>query len=116
MASLLLNDDWDISLDSNGDFTMATDNYAIAQNTACRCRAFTNDMYFNQEDGVPHFSVDISQQPNTSIIAAAMEEVAAGTDGVSEAALSDVTLTTDRTLEAELTLTLDNGDTINLTI
>lgn len=116
MPSLLLNNDWDISLDSNGDLKMATDNYSIAQNSACRCRAFTNDMYFNQKDGVPHFLVDISQRPNISVVAAAMEKVARGTEGVSEAAMTDIAVSTDRTLEGTIILTLDNGETINVTI
>lgn len=116
MSSLLLNDDWDISLDSNGDLRTATDNYAIAQNAACRCRAFTNDMYFNQADGVPHFLVDISQRPNASVVAAAMEKVATGTEGVSKASMSNISLSTSRTLEGEIYLTLDSGDTVNVII
>ncbi len=116
MSSLLLSADWDISLDSNGDLKTTEGNYATAQNAACRCRAFTNDMYFNQADGVPHFLVDISQRPNPSVVATAMEKVAVGTEDVSKASMRNISLSPSRTLEGEIYLTLDSGEKINVTI
>ena len=64
--SLLLNNNWDISLDKNGNFSLCSDTYAVAQNVACAVRAFTKDMYFNQNDGIPHFITDISSSKNVN--------------------------------------------------
>lgn len=115
MSSLLLNADWDISLDSNGDVKTTEGNYAIAQNTACRCRAFTRDMYFNQADGVPHFLVDISKKPNLAALTAIIQETANATSGVKNSNFENIQIE-NRKIHGDLGLELENGEVINVRI
>ncbi len=50
----LLPDTWDLTLDSSGNIAIASDVYQQAQDIASACRVFRNDMYFNQNDGIPY--------------------------------------------------------------
>ena len=115
--SLLLNQNWDICLNSNGDFSFTDDNYAIAQNVACACRAFTKDMYFNQEDGIPHFFIDISnpQTINTTLLAHYFEKEALKFPQITSAVLDDIHIE-NRVIHGQLVLTLKNGETLYVTI
>lgn len=114
---MLLNENWDIALDGNGDFAWTSGNYATAQNAACACRAFTQDMYFNQEDGIPHFYTDISnpQKINPALLAFFAEKEALKFDEVKSAMLSDIKIE-NRVLQAVLVLTLNTGEVINVSI
>lgn len=114
---MLLNDNWDITLDGSGDFAWVSGNYATAQNVACACRAFTQDMYFNQEDGIPHFYTDISnpQNINTALLAYYAEKEAKKFPEVKSAKLSGIRIE-NRVMQAVLELTLNNDEVINVSI
>lgn len=115
--SLLLNNKWDISLDSAGNFAWTSGKYAVAQNVACACRAFTEDMYFNQEDGIPHFYTDISnsRQVNPALLAYYMEREALKFPEVNSAKLGDLSFE-NRVMHGNLQLTLESGEIIYVTI
>lgn len=115
--SMQLNKNWDISLDSNGNFSMADGDYAVAQNAACACRAFVNDMYFNQSEGIPHFSTDISNKStvNPTLLAYFMEKEAKKFPEIKGAKLTDLAIE-NRLLTGKLELTLETGRVIYVTI
>ena len=50
----LMPDTWDWALDSSGNIAVASDVYQQAQDIASACRVFRNDMYFNQNEGIPY--------------------------------------------------------------
>ena len=53
---------WDLTLDSVGRMKLAGDDYATAQNVANEARLFTDDAYFIQDQGIPHFAVELGQR------------------------------------------------------
>lgn len=114
---MLLNKKWDIALDSNKNLAFVDNDYAIAQNVACACRAFVNDMYFNQSEGIPHFSADISNKStvNPTLLAYFMEKEAKKFPEIKGAKLTDLAAT-NRILTGKLELTLETGRTIYVTI
>lgn len=67
MHTLLLTDDWDLTLDSAGDIATSTGAYSIAQNVGNAVRLFTNDAWFNPERGIPHFAIDLARMPALSV-------------------------------------------------
>lgn len=76
--SLMLDEDWDITLDGIGRIALAKDEYATAQNVGNEARLFTNDAYFRQADGIPHFDVELGQKFSESIVLRAYLLRAAG--------------------------------------
>lgn len=55
METLYLTpNNWDLTLDVNGNIAIASSIYAIAQDIASACRVFKQDLYFNQERGIPY--------------------------------------------------------------
>ncbi len=115
--SLLLDGNWDIGLDGNNNLAWTSGKYAVAQNVPCACRAFTEDMYFNQEDGIPHFYTDISnsRQINPALLAYHMEGEALKFPEVNSAKLGDLSFE-NRVMHDNLQLTLENGEIIYVTI
>lgn len=115
--TMFLNKNWDIGLDGNNNLAWTSGKYAVAQNVACACRAFTKDMYFNQEEGVPHFYTDISnpQQINPTLLAYYMEREALKFSEVRSAKLGSLSFE-NRVLHGDLQLILETGEAINVSI
>lgn len=53
----LLPDTWDLTLDSNNNIAIATDEYQQAQDIATSCRVFLADDYYNKQDGIPYHEI-----------------------------------------------------------
>lgn len=112
---LLDKDTWDLTLDDKGYLAVTTDEYAIAQNVANAVRLFTNDAYFDQQDGIPHFSVELGHIPSESVVRARINETAKSVAGVVDAE-TELTNFNNRNLEGQIIITTDNGVTFNVTI
>lgn len=121
VRTMLLNKNWDISLDKNGNFAWTGDkgdsSYAIAQNLACAVRAFTRDMYFNQEDDIPHFLTDISnvRTINPALLNYYVDREIKRFPEVKKAVITNIEIT-NRVMQGILEITLQNGEQINVTI
>lgn len=50
----LLPSTWDLALDTSGNIATATSAYQRAQDIASACRVFLQDMYLNQQEGIPY--------------------------------------------------------------
>lgn len=114
--TLLLNKkSWDITLDSAGRMATAHGPYAVAQNVANAVRLFTRDAYFNQADGVPHFTVDLGQRPSPSVVRSRINKAARATPEVASASTA-LTKFEGRTLEGDITIITTSGETVNVTL
>ncbi len=59
---------WDLTLDSSGRIALSRGAEATAQNVANEARLFTNDAYFIQDQGIPHFVIDLGQRLTSSVV------------------------------------------------
>ena len=106
----LTPDNWDITLDSSGRLQTSANAYAIAQNVANAVRLFTGEAFFAQDEGIPHFDIELGKtRPALSVLRARIREAALNVEGVLDAqiTLDDVT---DRKLTGEILLTVADGD------
>lgn len=110
---LLDKETWDLSLDDKGYLAVATDEYAIAQNVANAVRLFTKDAYFEQQDGIPHFSIELGHIPSESVVRARINETAKSVAGVVDA-VTQLTNFNNRNLEGQIIITTGNGVTLNV--
>ena len=60
---------WDVQLDSAGHIAMKTEAVATAQYVANECRLFLADACFHQDEGVPHFILQLGKAKAQSALA-----------------------------------------------
>lgn len=82
--TLLLTKDWDVTLDGSGRIALTGEDYATAQNVANECRLFTEDAYFIQDQGIPHFVVELGRRVNTSLLRSYLRRAALTVPDVKE--------------------------------
>lgn len=111
--TLLLNGDWDITQDGEGNIATVLDAYAIAQNVANAVRLFTKDAYFDQDKGIPHFDIELGHTPPLSVLRSRIIKAAKSVEGVADAVVTFDTFD-DRILRGEVLLTTTSGETINV--
>ena len=116
--TLKLDDDWDIYTDSNGNIATCTEDYAIAQNVANSIRLFTEDAYYDQERGIPHFDIELKPLPSLSVLRSRIREAALAVDGVEGVSvdLDADTYRSSRKLSGELSITTKYTTTTTLTL
>lgn len=108
-------DTWDLTIDNNGNIATVIDAYAIAQNVANAVRLFTKDAYFNQADGIAHFTVELGQLPSESLVQEKINNEALTIPGVANA-ITTLTKFENRQLEGNIEITTTSGDTVNVAI
>lgn len=112
---LLVPEKWDLQLDAGGGIAATQGAYAIAQNVANAIRLFTNDAYYDESRGIPHFAIELKTRPAISILRARAKEAAEGVDGVEHAEITDLELN-NRILTGVIRLTLTDGTTTDVEI
>lgn len=111
--TLLLDQNWDLSLDGNGNLATVSGAYGIAQNVANAIRLFTNDAYYDPEKGIPHFTVDLKKAPQESVIRSRFIDAALTVSGVKNAEIAALALV-NRNLTGEIHLETETGDKVDV--
>lgn len=112
--TLMLDDSWDITLNSDGKIKMVSGAYAVAQNGSNAVRLFTKDAYFDQQKGIPHFDIELGH----SIAAVPMLEnrirqALLNVEGISDA-LAVLEVEKNRILGGNAYITLTGGETAKI--
>jgi len=85
MDTLLLSDDWDLTLDANGNMATVSGAYALAQDAASECRLFQGDDYYDTTHGIPYWARVLGQRPQLSLIRSYLSSAAKLVPGVTAA-------------------------------
>jgi hypothetical protein len=113
--SLYLNDNWDITLDGNGDITTTSGLYCDAQNVANATRLFTKDAFLAQTKGIPHFNVDLGTVPALSEIRSWYRKASMDVENIQSASIDVTSIDAEtRTLRGLITATADSGQTFTV--
>ena len=116
MRTLMLDlDTWDLCLDRAGQIVVTSGAYGTAQSVANACRLFTNDAWYNPEDGIPHFAIDLGKKSALSVVRSRMRQQALTVPEVTEADVQIESIT-DRELTGNIQLTLNDGTTASVTV
>ena len=91
--SLLLDENWDLTLDSNGNLATTTQPYAMAQDVACACQLVQGEAIFDDTIGIPYFEKILGTPAPVGLLSSYIKEQAERLTTVRQAT---VTLTTDR--------------------
>lgn len=116
--SLLLDlEDWDITLDQGGNISQASGDYALAQDVSNRIRLFTNDAYYNPEQGIPHFVLDLGVKPSEALVRSRYTEQALAVNGVSDAKVENIEVNfQQRELHGSINISTLNGGRADVNI
>ena len=110
--TLLLNGNWDLTLDKSGRIAVADGAYATAQAVANECRLFTNDAYFETERGIPYYLIALGKKLSPSVLRARLRDAAYLVEDVED--VTDVVLesldTETRKVTGEIKFTSKEGD------
>ena len=112
--TLMLDDSWDITLNSDGKIKVATDAYAIAQNGSNAVRLFQRDAYFDQQKGIPHFDIELGHVvAAVPILESRIKQALLAVDGISDA-LAVLEIEKNRVLGGNAYITLTGGETAKI--
>lgn len=105
----LLPGTWDLTLDTSGNLAIATDQYAIAQSVANKCRVFVKDMYYSQSEGIPYLESILGKNSySLALYRQNLEEAAMSVDGV-VSARAELTTANDRVVRGRIIFTDTTG-------
>lgn len=82
---------WDITLDGIGRIVLVTGDYATAQNVANESRLFTEDAYFAQDKGIPHFLITLGHRVSASVVRSYLRDAALQVPDVKEVLSVEIT-------------------------
>lgn len=105
---------WDLYLGSAGHIALHTEGEATAQNLANECRLFTQDSYFAQDEGIPHFILELGRVPASAALKAHLRRAArkipdiAAITGIEISELNPET----RALSGEIRFTTQGGQNV----
>lgn len=106
-----LSDDWDLTLDANGNLKMLRDTPAIEQNVANEGRLFKDDAYFRADEGIDWFSDQLGKGVQDAVMRNRLRNAAQrvpgvlSVDGITIKELNQET----RVLRAKLEITTEGG-------
>lgn len=110
MQTLALNNDWDIQLNTAGNIAVIKGDEAIAQSAANAVRLFKNDAWFNREDGIPHFDIELGADfdISESVLINRIYEACMAVDGVTDCKV-ELEYENDRIAGGTVYITSENG-------
>lgn len=117
--TLSLSEKWDLQLDGSGRITLNRAAMATAQNVANEARLFTEDAYFIQDQGVPHFIIELGfKQGNTASLRSYLRNAALNVPDVAE--VLDISIDSfdpvTRTLSGSIGISTNEGETSTATV
>lgn len=89
---------WDIELDSNGNLSLANEDYSIAQDVASAIRTFLGECWYDVTLGLPYFGTILGQRPPASLITSLVVEAAKTVATVTSVTVVRLVLSEGRTL------------------
>lgn len=111
MDTLLLDTvSWDLVLDVNGNWALATQPYALAQDAASEMRLFQGELWYDTIRGVPFWASILGKAPPLALVKAKLTAAAMRVPGVA-AALAYLSGYKDRRLTGQVQI-FDSSKTL----
>lgn len=110
MSSTLYLDpeEWDLTVDSNGDIALAKEPYAIAQDVASECRLWLGEARYDTTDGVSYERSILGQRPTPADLTNWYQDQAKKVSGVNDATV--ILQFDNRQLTGQIQLTIDGQE------
>lgn len=104
---------WDLVLDTNGDWAVASAPYSVAQDVACAIRTFLGENWYDTTQGVPYWQQILGQLPPLSFVRKTLENVALTVPNVKKARVLFASFS-DRELTGQIQIIDTDGMAANV--
>ncbi len=107
MKTMLLDANWDITLDASGNLALASDPYSQAQDAASAIRLFRGELQYDTAQGIPYWQEILGKLPPIALMKTKFEQAALTVPGVVSAlCLIDSIADRDVTGQVQITNTV----------
>lgn len=110
MDTLYLDENWDLTLDLQGNIALANAPYALAQDAASACRTFIGECWYDTTIGLPYWQQILGHWPSLMLVKSQLVSAAMTVPGV-VSAQAFITGVTDRQLTGQIQVTDSSGNT-----
>ena len=116
--TLLLTDDWDLQLNPEGNLIVTDSDLAICQNCANEIRLWTNDAYFQQDNGIDWKEVQLGKPLDAALLRSEIRDACLRVDGViSVDSIELLEFDSDtRTLHGNITISTEETENVTFAI
>lgn len=111
---LLDRDAWDVVLDASGNWAVASEPYAIAQDVASAIRTFTGDCWYDQRKGMPYWQQILGHYPPMAMVRDRIAQEAMREPKVARVTVQRLDVT-DRALTGDVLVIDENGQESGVT-
>ena len=113
-----LSEDWDLQLTPEGNILIADPKLTICQNCANEIRLWTNDAYFQQDNGIDWKEVQLGKALDAALLRSEIRDAClrvTGVISVDSIELKDFDVET-RTLHGEITISTEDSQNVSFTV
>lgn len=116
--TLKLTPDWDLQLSPEGNLIIADSNLAISQNCANEIRLWTNDAYFQQDNGIEWKDIQLGKALDATLLRSEIRDACLRVGGVISVDSIDLKSfdSETRTLSAEIVITTELSQNVSFTV
>ena len=110
--SLLLSPNWDMQVADDGSLKLCRGGLAVAQNCANEIRLWTNDAYFQRDNGIPWLEAQLAKKLDEAVLKSVIREACMRVPDVASVQKIEVTEFDEenRTLHGEIEIVTTGGE------
>lgn len=112
----LMPDTWDLAVDSFGNIAVAENPYQAAQDCATECRLWLGEATYDTTKGIPYEQSLLGNLPPPSLVSSWYQDAAESVPNVEKAAVSLIFDSQSRGLSGSISLTLQDGEAVNVNV
>lgn len=110
-ATIALDENWDLTIDKNGNIATKTGSEAIAQDIASACATFLGEVYYNNKLGIPYQTEILGKAFSSAYLSGKLEAEARRIKPVTDAAASVFFDGATRKVSAKIMTQTGDGET-----
>ncbi|MEX9565955.1 hypothetical protein ABMZ87_17775 [Morganella morganii] len=110
-ATIALDENWDWTIDKNGNIDTKTGGAAVAQDVASACATFLGEVYYNDKLGIPYQTEILGKAFSSAYLSGKLEAEARRIEPVTDAVASVFFDSVTRRVSAKIMTQTGDGET-----
>lgn len=110
-ATIALDENWDLTIDKNGNIDTKTGGEAVAQDVASACATFLGEVHYNDKLGIPYQTEILGKAFSSAYLSGKLEAEARRIEPVTDAVASVFFDSVTRRVSAKIMTQTGDGET-----